>query len=296
MQWEAPAPAAGATAGASGNLPSARSSAAASSIWAPGALGLPSWFSRFFLGGAATGGGSSSALVAVPGPADSSADMNNMGPPSKLLGNALVGAAGSVYSIGQLIFFILDLLFRIIVHKGLSLLVSLSCASSCTNVSLFVSLLRIVVHKRLPFLRPCFTLPFSSAVCQHWRLLPSPWLLLAPSASVPMLCGIGTGSMPCSRRASSVLATCSRCARHKATARHSSQSFAERFFGRALRGWWLRHGGGSAASLAASFASFAEPRAPYFAMCLLAAPSRLLTARWCCGSCTTDDKWSQGNS
>jgi hypothetical protein len=118
MQWDPPA-AAGATAGAVNNLPcaaaapSSMSAPAPFSMWGAGGLGLSSWFSRLLVGGGAAGG-ASSALVAVP----VAAAGGDISAPSKLLGNALVGAAGSVYSIAQLVIFILDLLFRIIVHKG----------------------------------------------------------------------------------------------------------------------------------------------------------------------------------
>ena len=129
IQWDAPA-AAGPTAGAVSNLPcaaaapSSMSAPGPFSMWGAGGLGLSSWFSRLLLGGGAAGG-ASSALVPVP----VGAVGGDMSGPSKLLGNALVGAAGSVYSIAQLMIFILDLLFRIIVHKGEAALHVTSCAA-----------------------------------------------------------------------------------------------------------------------------------------------------------------------
>lgn len=133
IQWDAPA-AAGPTAGAVSNLPcaapapSSMSVPAPFSMWGAGGLGLSSWFSRLLLGGGAAGG-ASSALVAVP----VGAVGGDMSGPSKLLGNALVGAAGSVYSIAQLMFLILDALFRIIVHKGEAPPHSTSCQIMCST-------------------------------------------------------------------------------------------------------------------------------------------------------------------
>ena len=146
IQWDAPA-AAGPTAGAVSNLPcaaaapSSMSAPGPFSMWGAGGLGLSSWFSRLLLGGGAAGG-ASSALVPVP----VGAVGGDMSGPSKLLGNALVGAAGSVYSIAQLMIFILDLLFRIIVHKGEAAPHVNSCAAPHVNSCAAPHVNRIAHH------------------------------------------------------------------------------------------------------------------------------------------------------